>query len=374
MIIDRPGKSKAAGIVSGIAVATALLASAPALAASPDPATDPDGAQRHASGIELSAASDTQAHDTANLPVDHALPGISDGLGREVFESASFAGQALDRHLAGNSSGVWGQFGVRGASQDSLSASADGYDSDQLIATIGGDVFVADNLRFGVLASYADIANQDLHGDSVPTETTDAESIKLGVYSGISLFDRGFFNAEIAYLTGSADTARDGFSGPITSQVDFEGFIGRAVFGYDLLPDENVSITPSIGVNFARINFDDTQENGGFDFLVERGDAEFAELRGGIEFGAQMSDKVSGFLRGTVIRDLEDTERSFRLSSTQLPTFSAILPRREVDRFELAAGATIDVSENFSVGLGYLGDFNEGYRAHSARATVRIGF
>ncbi len=87
-----------------------------------------------------------------------------------------------------------------------------------------------------------------------------------------------------------------------------------------------------------------------------------------------MSDKVDGFIQGTVIYDFADSQRSFRLSSTQTNTFPTLLPTAEQNRFELAAGADIDVSDQFSIGLGYLGDFGGGYDAHSARATVRIGF
>lgn len=305
---------------------------------------------------------------------EDAIPGISDGVGCEVFESASAASMVLDRHPDAGGSGVWGQIIVRGAEQNALSSLADGYDSEQLIFTAGADMFVAEGIRVGILASYADIENQNLRGDVVLTETAQAESIKLGLYSDVSLGERGFVNAELAYLTGSAETARSGVFGPIASAFDFDGFFGRMTLGYDLIPDENVSLTPMIGVNFARVNFDDTVESGGFNFLVERGDAEYAELRGAVEFGARLSGKVKGVVRGTIIRDLEESIRSFRLSSTQLPTFSAVMPLREVNRFELDAGATIGVSDTFAIDLGYHGDFNEGYKAHAVRATVRIGF
>lgn len=305
---------------------------------------------------------------------EDAVPGISDGLGREVFETSVIAGQALDRHLSNDGSAVWGQFIVRGSQQDALSSLADGYDSDQMIFSGGFDLLATRGVRVGVSASYADIQNQDLRGNTLPTETTDAQSIKLGAYAGIRLFERGFLNAELAYLTGSAETARSGAFGAIGSEFDFDGFIGRATLGYDLLPDENVAITPTIGVNFSRVNFDDAQESGGFDFLVERGDAEFAELRAGIEFGAKLSPKVQGLIGGTLVRDLEESTRSFRLSADQGPTFFAVLPLREVNRFELAATVSVTVSDTVAFDVGYHGDFNEGYQGHAARAAVRIGF
>ena len=325
----------------------------------------------------MGAAATPAAAQTAPLPIagpdaGDAVPGITDGVGREVFETAGVAGQALDRRLDGDASGVWGQFVVRGSEQQALSSLADGYDSDQIIVTAGADFEAFDGVKLGVVASYADISNQDVRGDTTPTETSDAESLKLGIYAGVEMWDRGFLNAEFAYLTGEAETARNGAFGAIASEFGFEGFFGRATLGYDLLPDENVSITPTIGISFARVNFDDAQETGGFNFLVERGDAEYAELRGGVAFGATLSEGVKGFISGTMIRDLEGSIRSFRLNSTQLPTFSMVLPRRELDRFELAAGVSVDLTDDIALDLGYQGDFNDGYAAHAARASVRI--
>ncbi|MEL7217847.1 MAG: autotransporter domain-containing protein, partial [Pseudomonadota bacterium] len=302
-----------------------------------------------------------------------ALPSLSGGVSREIFETSNVASQALDRHLAAEGSGVWGQIAIRGSEQEEFSASQDGYESDQTVITIGGDFAVGETARFGLLASYADIEVEDFQGN-VPQETSDAESIKLGAYASWTPVERSFLNMELAYLTGEVESARTGFFGPITSGYDFDGFAARVTVGYDLLPDENVSLTPTLGINAADISFDDGTEAGGFGFLIERGDEVFIEGRAGLELGAQVSDKVDGFIQGTIIHDFADSPRSFRLSSAQLPTFTTNLPTPGEDRFELAAGMDVSVSDQFSIGLGYQGDFGGGYDAHSARATVRIGF
>jgi hypothetical protein len=318
----------------------------------------------------LNAVTDAAAFQTA---ANDALSSLSDGVGREIFETSNAASQALDRHLAGEGSAIWGQIQIRGAEQDALSLSADGYESDQLIFTVGADFVALDNIRVGVIASYADIEIEDMAGN-VSTERNNVESIKLGAYVALSLGDRGFLNSEIAYLTGEVESERSGFFGAITSGYDFDGFAAKTTVGYDLLPDENIALTPTVGFNAARINFDDTVEAGGFGFAIQRGDAVYTELRAGLELASQLSDKVSGFVSGTAIHDITDSTRSFRLSSSQLGTFGVVLPLREQNRFELAAGASIDVSDAFAIDLGYLGDFNEGYTAHSARANVRIAF
>ena len=205
--------------------------------------------------------------------------------------------------------------------------------------------------QIGVLASYADIENDDLGANGALRGQTDIESIKLGVYVATSFAERGFLNGEVAYLTGEIESTRAGALGTINSAQDFDGFAYSAVAGFDLLPDENVSLTPSVGINGATISFDDAVEAGGFGFTVARDDAEFFELRGAVEFGAQVSDKVDGFVRGTIIHDLSDDQRLVTLSSAQLTPFTTVLPLREQDRFELAAAPSADVTQNVSLEL-----------------------
>jgi hypothetical protein len=318
----------------------------------------------------LNALTSTEAFANA---LNDALPSLSGGVGREIFETGSLASDALSRHLRSEGSGIWGQVAVRGAEQDVRSQTADGYDSNQLVFAVGGDVALGETLRIGVMASYADI---DVDDTTTGTSATAAQvtSYRVGGYVAASLFGRGFFNAEASYLTGDVETARTGFFGVIVSAYDLDGVAGRATLGYDLVADENVWLTPSVGVNAARISFDDTVESGGFNFAIEREDAEFLELRFGGELGAQISPGVKGFIQGNVIHDLVDEARALRLTSSQLTGFTVFEPQPEQDRFELAAGATINVSETFKIEVGYLGDFAEGYSGHSARAAVRIGF
>ena len=101
---------------------------------------------------------------------------------------------------------------------------------------------------------------------------------------------------------------------------------------------------------------------------------DFAELRGGVEVAAQVSSGVSGYVRGTVVHDLNDEVRSFQLTSTDTGSFAVALPGQERDRFELAAGAANELSPNASVELGYLGDFADGYDGHSAQIGLRLAF
>ncbi len=305
-----------------------------------------------------------------------SLPNLAEGDAREIFETSSVASEVLRQHLAGEGSGLWGQFVARSADQDPTGQSFGGYSSDQLIFTLGGDFVASDMVRIGLLGSYAQIENDNTSGTvgNNLRGTTDIDSIKLGAYGALTVAERVFINGEIAYLTGEVESARGGAFGAITSEYDFDGFAYSLTVGLDLLPDDGVALVPSLAVNGASISFDDSTEAGGFGFGVVREDADFVELRGAVELGADLSPGVSGFIRGTIIRDFGETARGFLLSSSELGTLAVRTADREDDRFELAAGATIDIGESFAIDLGYLGDFAEGYSAHAARITGRIAF
>ena len=313
---------------------------------------------------------DVAAFETLALD---SLPSLSNGAAREIFETSSAASDALDRHLVGDSSGIWGDFIIRGAEQDPIGPSAGGYDSDQFIVTIGGDFLAGDAGRVGLLASWADIENDDFSEGTVRGET-DIESLKFGIYAGTTFAENGFINGEFAYLTGDVESSRSGLLGVIGSSYDFDGFAYSVTAGFNLLPDSNMALTPTVGIKGASVSFDDATETGGFGFGVEREDADFTELRGGIELSGDVSNGVEGFVRGVFAYDLSDDARSFDLSSAELGSITVTQPERDQTRFELGAGAQFDVAENFSLEVGYQGDFGSGYSGHAASITGRLSF
>lgn len=315
----------------------------------------------------------TNAADYAAV-LNDALPSLSDGVAREVFETGSLATQALNSHLAAESSGVWGQIAVRGADQDARSATVDGYESDQLVFTLGADIMAAPNFNIGVLASYADIDIDDRTIGDTLANAQEVSSFRIGAYAAAKLGDRGFLNAELSYLTGDVESSRNGRLGQITSAYDFDGVAGRATAGYDLLGGDTVSFTPTVGINFATISFDDAVETGGYGLLVQREDAEFFEARFGAELTGSFSEFVRGYLNGTYVNDLSDEAEPVTLSSSQLPSFTVLPAVREQDRFEVGAGVTFKLGETFGIDVGYLGDFSDGYDGHAARVTGRIAF
>jgi len=333
-------------------------------------------------GIDNDTISDDLFDDFNDLPtVDafreaarDALPSLSEAVGREIFETAGAASRAIAHPLARDGGAVWGQVMYRGADRDARALSQAGYESEQLIFTGGVDFISLESVQFGVIGSYADIDNDDIDRDGALRGTSEVESIKVGGYASASFMDRGFVSAEVSYLTGNVEEDRNGFFGPIGSEYDFDGYFASATFGYDLAAADNVGIIPSVGIQTADINFDDSVETGGIGFGVARGDAEFTELRGGLEVNGDISSIVRGFASATYIHDIEDSERSFSLTSTDLAPINVHLPEREQDRFEVAAGLIIGLSEGLGIDLGYHGDFANGYSAHAARANLRFAF
>jgi len=306
--------------------------------------------------------------------VSDVLPSLSGAAGREIFETASAASQAIAHPHATEGAGIWAQAMYRTAEQDSRELTTDGYESAQKIFAAGADFVALDNFALGVIGSYADIENDDVNRNKVIRGTSDIESIKVGGYASGSFFGASFFAAELSYLTGEVEDDRTGIAGDISSEYDFDGYFARAEFGIDLAGADNVGIIPTIGVHHASIDFDDAVETGGLGFSVERDDVDFTELRGGLEINGDVGNFATAYAEATYIHDLEDEPRSFLLNSSDVGPFTAHLPLREEDRFEVAAGAMIGLSEGFGLEIGYLGDFADGYDAHAARANLRFTF
>ena len=303
-----------------------------------------------------------------------SLPALNEGAGREIFETSQVASEALSRHIADGRSGIWGQVVYREADQDSFGASTQGYNSDQVIYTLGADYAFGEAGRIGVIASYADIENFDDSLGGQRGNMTEVDSYKVGGYAAYTLGEQAFINAEVSYIAGDVTQIRFGLPGVNASEFDFDGLVYNATAGFDVLPSDNFSLLVTAGVSGASISFDDAVETIGFGFNVARDDADFLELRGGLELNGQITPALSGFLSGVFAYDLEDDQRLFALSSADLGTFTVALPEREQSRYELGAGLSLSVSEGFALEVGYLGDFASGYDAHSGRLTGRMRF
>ena len=141
-----------------------------------------------------------------------------------------------------------------------------------------------------------------------------------------------------------------------------------------MLGNNTYSLTPSVGVQGASLSFDDAVETGGFGYTVSRDDADFMQLRAGLELEGEFSSSLSGYVGVAYAYDLEDDQRSFALNSAELGGFSVNVAEREQSNFELAAGAIFNISDNAHFEVGYFGDFGSEYNGHAARASVRFGF
>jgi outer membrane autotransporter protein len=299
------------------------------------------------------------------------LPHLGTGISREIFESANIASRFLDARFPKEGNGVWGQIAYRSSERDNRSATVSGYESDNYVFTLGADTAVLPGLTVGVVGSYAD---SDLTETSAAAEQIGIQLYKIGGYAGFQTGSRFFINGEISYISADADTSRTSVLGPITGAFDAEAWNFRAQAGLVYQVTENVTATPTVGINYLEIDFDDYVETGGFGFTVNRQDIQFVEGRLGLRLAGEW-DKFTAQVQGNWAYDFDTDRRIVGLNSlTGVSDFALTSDFISESRYEVDAGIGYRFMENGSVDLVYNGEFADEAESHGGLIRVRFGF
>lgn len=317
----------------------------------------------------INALPDTAAFEQV---ANQLLPSLNESISREIFESSNLASRFLDDRLASDEdtrSGIWGQFGYRSAEGDARSATVTGYEADNLVFTLGADTNIG-GVTLGIAGTYADI---DIDDQSASLEEIDISSYKIVGYGGFEFLEGGFLNGEIGYLWADVDTARTSPFGAITGDFDVEGFVSRAVLGYGFQTGGGLTVTPSAGLNYAYLDFDDYSETGGFGFGVNRDEVQFFEGRLALAVAGDFNG-IRPQLTGAYVYDFDADERVLSLTDIGTPSFVVGSAPPSEDRFEVDASVGFALGETTMVLIGYNGEFAEDYDSHGGVVRVRFGF
>jgi len=300
------------------------------------------------------------------------LPSLNDGVTREIFETGKFASRRLETLRGDRTRGVWGEVFGRTAEQDSSSVSVAGYDADTFGIAVGASLPLTDTLTGGVNITYASI---DIENDGVGSAQSDVDNYRI---AGTLGYRAGsiFANGELGYSVSSVDTTRSSVAGPVSGDYDVDGFDASATVGYDLNAGAS-TITPTVGLRYARFSADDFRENGGLNLRVDQDDVEY--LEGVIGLSAKTTTQIGGVtvtpsIRGAYVYDFVGDERSPTASFAGATPVELRSDDPSQSRFELGLGLDAQVSERVSLGLGYEGAFASDYESHGGVLRLSIKF
>ena len=301
------------------------------------------------------------------------LPSLNAGVTREIFETQQVATRELDKLREGRKRGVWGRIFGRTAQLDRQSESVAGFDSNAFGIAVGGAVPVTETLSAGANVIYTNIS---IDNDGVGNQQSDVDAFRL---AGTLDYRSGplFASTEIGYTYGSVDTSRNSVAGTISGDFDVQGFSARAAAGYDLSVGPATTLTPEVGLRYARFSADDFTESGGLNLSVQQDDAEFLEgvigvtARTKVQLGAA---SITPFVRGAYVYDFSSSNQGLTASFDGASPFSLNADEQSESRFEIGLGFDANVSETVSVGIGYEGEFASDYDAHAGVLRVAVKF
>ncbi|MEO1044832.1 MAG: autotransporter domain-containing protein [Pseudomonadota bacterium] len=298
------------------------------------------------------------------------LPSLSTGISREIFESSNMGSRFLDQRIAEKGSGIWGQFGYRASDRDTRSTTVSGYDADSFTFALGADTHVSDTFILGIAGVYSNIDIGETNGSN---ENIDIDSYKISLYGGLNFTDQFYVNGEVGYSFSDVDTARTALTGPVQGAFNVDGYVARVEAGYIIETSENFSLTPTLGLNYMYLDFDEYTEFGGLALGVTRDEVQFWEGRIGLTANADF-DKLKGLLRVVYAYDFDADARVAQLTLFNAPSFVVSSDTPAEGRFEVDAGFGYDLSDMARIDLSYTGEFADEFTSHGGLVRLRFGF
>jgi len=298
------------------------------------------------------------------------LPALNDGTVREIFRTQNAADSSIFDRLAGDGTGLWGQFIARGADRDARSLSVTGYDADAFGFSIGVDAALGEDIRIGAAYSYADIGVDQQGGGA---ETSDISASNISGYGGYN-GQNAFVNGVVGYSFNSVDTSRGGVAGAITGNFDPNGFRAQLNAGYALSLNA-IEFTPYAGLNYASLSADNYNETGGLGFVVDAEQVDYFEGKFGVRLASVSQNGFSVRTNVAYVYDLSGEARDINLSfAGGGSSFRLTGGNDEQSRFEFGAGIGYGKQQGFSISLDYQGERASGYNSNSGILRLRYGF
>lgn len=301
------------------------------------------------------------------------LPALNEGVTREIFETQGAASNFINRRLAGEGVGVWGQALYRTARRDAESVSVAEYNANSFGFAFGADTRLSDNLTVGAAFNYASI---DVNTDGAGQEGADIDSYQISGYAGYDT-GRAYVNGQVGYTFNSVEAARTSIVGPVLSDFDVNGFTAQANAGVDLV-DGSFKVTPQAGIRYANLSQDAYTESSSLNLGVDAEDVSFLDLKAGVEVST--STKNSGWSLRPVVRaayvydaigDARILNASFA-GATSPFVLSSGEPAQS--RVEYGAGLEASGANGWSFSIEYDGETAADYQAHGGFVRARFNF
>ncbi|MDL2207610.1 autotransporter outer membrane beta-barrel domain-containing protein [Desulfovibrio sp. OttesenSCG-928-M16] len=251
--------------------------------------------------------------------------------------------------------------------------------SDTDIEFYGGSIGLAYDADLLVAALSFHFMGGDMDASGWDADA-DAYGLTLGLGRGFALSEGLKLWAQIhgGYTRYEFDQTRRDFSGQrLSSEPDADVYTFGALTALDIALGQNFSLTPSLGLDYSRIEIDSYTETGGSMALKVSPD-DYDSLIGSLGLAGtwQPLPELSLQLRGNYYYEFEDTEAKFQSRAVNLPDFAFVTKGQDADRHSgsIGTGLAWKPTEVVSIGLDYDYSFSEHYTGHQVYGLLKLEF
>jgi outer membrane autotransporter protein len=278
---------------------------------------------------------------------------------------------------------VWGQAFAEMGTQDERDG-VSGYDADTYGFVAGIDTeTLADGWTVGLALAYADT---EVDSDGLGNGKNEIDSYQVSLYGDYDLDDTTYVSGQLGYIWGDNDTTRNpGGVSTLTANGDYDSdtYTASLEVGRDYAYSNDLTITPSVGVNYVHYSADSYTETGagGANLAVGDADLDIFEIGLGVDAswkvqnadGSYLKPVLSAGVRHDLIGDEYEVSNQFG-GGTIGSSFKVEGFDPAQTTFDLGAGVTYFSTDNWEFSADYGYEFKSDYDAHSAALKAAYKF
>lgn len=283
---------------------------------------------------------------------------------------------------AANGVSMWFQGFAQHSSQDRRGG-VDGYDADSFGGAVGFDsVNLWENGLVGLSFGYG---NTDADSENANTTQTDVDSYGLNLYAGTQIGNGMFLNGQLGYALNNIDTVRHDSTGPgsgtnATGDTDAGQYSAKVQVGKDFATDGGMTLTPTLGASYVRLNVDGYTESGSGALTVQDQDYDMFNVGLGLDASWNLRNadgsSVKPMIRLGYTYDVtnDNIETTSAFAAAPATTFNSAGPDPARSTFNAGAGVTYATVADWDLSANYDYTFKSDFDAHAGtvRATSRF--
>ena len=343
-----------------------------------------DGLENNKLSEELLANLKTidQMSGTEKTTAIKKLSGESSGANvAAVIDGANKVSSVVSNRISGLSSGdeanpvygVWGDFMIGTADQDAIDG-YNGYEVDHYGFTFGADKEVGENAKIGLALSYMDTDVDGTEGSV--GDGTEVDTYTATVYGEYEFSNNVNLEGQASVGLSNYDTTRG--TGTDTAYGEYDGMLYglRTDLTKEISFENNIAITPLIGIAYSHTSLDEYTETGSASALYIKNasyNSISSNLGAEVEFetkSSNISPSIHGYWNHEFNDDTYDTTSRFTGGSY----FTTTGMKPDADTFNIGTELELSNDSNWEFTLSYDADIKDEYLGHRGNLRIRKEF